>query len=69
MKTGDYHLIVYFRPNWLLRKLFNKKGYKCEYIGSGTVWRTFPDFERCGSFLESDLCGFYKQIKFKEIKP
>ena len=65
-KTDDYILTVCIRPSWFMRKFFNKDEYECDYIGSGTVWHTFPGLIRCSSFLESGLCDIYKKIRFDE---
>lgn len=35
-----------------------------QYVGSSTVWHTFPDFERCGTSTECWLADIYAKWKF-----
>jgi len=33
------------------------------YIGSGTVWRSYPQMTRCSTYKEAMLADIYKYIK------
>jgi hypothetical protein len=37
-----------------------------KYIGSVTVWRTFPEFVRCGTLKESWLSDVYKWWEYEQ---
>src|SRR5690606_17834973 len=47
---------------------FRKRTEEVEFIGLGTVWRTFPGFKRCGTELESLLCDMEKWAEHHEIQ-
>ena len=41
-----------------------KKGIKNMYVGSGTVWHTYPEFDRCGTNMEYRLSELYRKWKY-----
>ncbi len=48
-------------PGWLGRLLGARPAEaETRYIGSGTVWWTFPGFRRCGSATEAELSELWE---------
>lgn len=50
-------------PHWLFR-LFGVKPKIVKYIGSCTVWYTYPGIRRCGTFLEAQLVEHWKRHEY-----
>lgn len=40
-----------------------REEYTYDYIGSSTVWRTFPGFTRCTPYMETQLSNVCRYIK------
>jgi hypothetical protein len=39
-----------------------------EYIGSGTCWHTFPDFNLCGTFMSEYLYNVWSKLVYNDFK-
>ena len=42
---------------------------RVQFVGSCTVWRSYPDFKRQGTMMEAMLCDFWKMAEFKRNNP
>ena len=60
------NMIVWYRERGFFDRLFNRPGKSVMFIGSGTVWRTFPGFHRCDTWTEGWLCDEMKRRDFIE---
>lgn len=49
-------------------RLIGRRTKIVEFIGSGAVWRTYPNCDRCDIWMESMLSSFYDKIKFGILK-
>ena len=58
IKDGEY--ILTFEKKRLFRKPVTVR-----YIGSSTVWHTFPEFKRCGTLDECWLSDLYKRLVYE----
>jgi len=58
-RREGYNYILTVEEGWLFKKTK-------QYIGSSTVWRSFPDFQRQGVFTESRLSDICSMIKYQE---
>ena len=66
----DESLLTFlWEPCWLL-KLFGYKPRTIQYLGSGTVWCSYPNIKRCGPFTESclyDEVGYRVKIELEDM--
>ncbi len=59
------HVPLYKRIlNWNWK--YEKKKYTMDYVGSGTVWHTYPNFHEVGMFTGGDLYHIWKKVVFEE---
>lgn len=65
IKAGDNYILTVEIKSWW----FWRKPYRLLYIGSCTVWHTYPDFIRCGTLTEAVLADFWEHIQFVENAP
>ena len=63
--TCEYKHVTNFlrRLVGLPEKVITKK-----YVGSCTVWHTFPEFRRCGTFKEGWLSEIWSEWRYKNRK-
>ena len=45
-------------------RLFGVRPHEVHFIGSCTVWYSYPGFRRQGTFMEGMLCNFWKMGEF-----
>lgn len=62
LKNYEAILKVEIIPGWFA-KLLGMKSYEQEYIGSGTVWRSYPEFVRQDTNIELILADFYARVR------
>lgn len=64
---SDVIITVEEVPNWF-SKLLGQKPTQSKYIGSSTVWRSYPEGRRQSTNMERLLSDFWAgdQIKWKE---
>ena len=60
------NLLSWEIPNEERSDMILKFSNGTQYIGSCTVWYTYPEFRRCGTLTESWLSEVYTKIKFEE---
>lgn len=63
-----FRTIITVEVEWTTGMLWWKEHHKEErdYIGNGTVWRTFPNFSRCSTPQESVLSDMLARINYQE---
>jgi hypothetical protein len=48
------------RPGWLGRIFGAKKQtQERQFVGGVSVWYFYPEFRRCGTWMETILCAFW----------
>lgn len=48
--------------------LWWKRTETWKFIGSGTVWRYFPSFNRAETFIEARLCDMQKREEYAHLQ-
>lgn len=66
--TLEGHVIIQLRrePGRILR-FFGFRTSRARFIGSGTVWFTYPDFIRCSSSMEMRLCNIWTKWEHDSV--
>lgn len=67
-RQGNKILKLETQPGWFAW-WFGRLPKVVEFIGSSTVWHTYPQYRRCSTSLEMMLCQFDVWIKEEGIKP
>lgn len=57
--------MLVFERQSIWRKLFGLSPKEMRFVGSGTVWRVYPGFRRCGAGMESFLADTWSRIQWE----
>jgi hypothetical protein len=64
--VNDQIILTFVKHPGLIGRMFGRKPRTFEYVGRSTVWHTFPEFRRCGVWLEGDLSEIWDRIQYEE---
>lgn len=60
----DMVIVLKTKPSWW-QKLLGYKEAEYSFVGSCTVWHSYPELHRCSTSMEGMLADFWTKIRYE----